>query len=185
MASTSNELPTPLTNLSEILAQENEFFFDSFTSETAFEIGSLLKKRIPEILPSSPPAAIQITLATGGSNTLFHAISKTSSGSGNSLAPDNDLWIQRKKETVLRWGISTYALHYKFNGLQTQDDVNAFGIRFGAENIAKYCLFGGGFPVRIKGLDGVAAVIIVSGLKHFEDHGVIVKVLQEWFDGRK
>ncbi|KAK9893910.1 hypothetical protein P389DRAFT_110243 [Cystobasidium minutum MCA 4210] len=183
--SSSNELPNILTDFNEILAEENSFTFDTFTSDTAFSIGSLLRQRIPELVPHGPPAAIHIALATGGGNTLFHAVSKASSGSGSSIAPDNDTWIARKKDTVFKWGISSYALHYKFKGLATQEDVNYFGARYGTENIGRYCLFGGGFPVRIKGVDGVVAVIIVSGLKHFEDHYVIVKVLQEWFAGRK
>lgn len=182
----SNELPPILTNHAEILAQENEFIFDSFTSEDAFQLGCLLRLRIPELVPHGPPAAVHITLGTNGGNTLFHGVTKPGhGGSGASIAPDNDLWVQRKKETVLRWGCSTYALHYKFNGLKTNDDITAFGIRFGQENLSKYCLFGGGFPVRVKGVEGVVAVIIVSGLKHFEDHAVIVKVLQEWFEGKK
>lgn len=174
-----------LTEVSEIQAQENSFIFDSFTSETAFELGCLLRTRIPELVPHGPPAAVHISLATGGSNVLFHAVTKPGKGSGSSIAPDNDLWVSRKRDTVLRWGTSTYALHHKFKGLATQEDITAFGIRFGQENIAKYCLFGGGFPVRVKGVEGVVAVIIVSGLKHHEDHLVIVKVLQEWFDKQK
>lgn len=170
-----------LTEVPDILAQENGFVFDSFTSETAFELGCLLKSRIPTLVPHGPPAAVQITLGTGGGNILFHAVTKPGNGSGASVAPDNDAWIARKRETVLKWGLSSYALHHKFTKMASQESIHAFKIRYGEENIGKYCLFGGGFPVRVKGVEGVVAVIIVSGLKHHEDHLVIVKVLQEWF----
>ena len=180
----TNELSTPLTDHSAILAEENTIVFPSFTSEDAFNLGCLLKRRIPEILPQGPPAAIHISLATGGGNVLFHAVTSTASTSSY-ISPDNDIWVQRKKETVMRWGCSTYALHFKFNGLKTQEDVHNFDIRFGKENLSKYCLFGGGFPVRVRDVEGVVAVIVVSGLKHFEDHGVIVKVVKEYLDGQK
>lgn len=45
---------------------------------------------------------------------------------------------------------------------------------------AVYAVHGGGFPVRIRGVDGVAAVIVVSGLKQVDDHDYLVEGVK-WF----
>jgi len=37
---------------------------------------------------------------------------------------------------------------------------------------------GGGIPIRVKSVEGVVAVVVVSGLKQDQDHGVIVEVVQ-------
>ncbi|RAK82239.1 Clavaminate synthase-like protein [Aspergillus fijiensis CBS 313.89] len=43
-----------------------------------------------------------------------------------------------------------------------------------------YAIHGGGFPVRVRGVDGVVGVIVVSGLKQEDDHQVIVDVVREF-----
>lgn len=43
-----------------------------------------------------------------------------------------------------------------------------------------YAIHGGGFPVRVRGVDGVVGVIVVSGLKPEHDHQVIIEVLQDF-----
>ena len=47
------------------------------------------------------------------------------------------------------------------------------------ERAGDYAIHGGGWPVRVKGVEGVVGVIVVSGLKQEEDHQVIVEVLGE------
>lgn len=44
----------------------------------------------------------------------------------------------------------------------------------------EYAIHGGGFPVRVKGVDGVVAVVVVSGLKQEDDHQVVVEVVEEF-----
>lgn len=44
----------------------------------------------------------------------------------------------------------------------------------------EYAIHGGGYPVRVKGVDGVVAVIVVSGLKQEHDHQVIVEAVEEF-----
>lgn len=43
-----------------------------------------------------------------------------------------------------------------------------------------YAVHGGGFPVRVKGVDGVVAVVVVSGLKQEDDHQVVAEVVEEF-----
>jgi uncharacterized protein (UPF0303 family) len=46
----------------------------------------------------------------------------------------------------------------------------------------EFAIHGGGFPVRVKGVDGIVGVIVVSGLKQEDDHQVIVEVLREFIE---
>jgi hypothetical protein len=39
---------------------------------------------------------------------------------------------------------------------------------------------GGGVPVRVKGVEGIVAVIVVSGLKQHEDHQVVIEALEDF-----
>jgi len=43
-----------------------------------------------------------------------------------------------------------------------------------------YACHGGGFPVRIKGVEGVVAAIVVSGLRQEDDHELLIKSVR-WF----
>ncbi|KAJ2968166.1 hypothetical protein NUW58_g10279 [Xylaria curta] len=51
--------------------------------------------------------------------------------------------------------------------------------KFGmSEDVAgEYAIHGGGVPIRVAGVEGIVAVVVVSGLKQHEDHGVIVDVI--------
>jgi uncharacterized protein (UPF0303 family) len=39
---------------------------------------------------------------------------------------------------------------------------------------------GGGVPVRVKAVEGIVAVIVVSGLKQDQDHQVVVEALESF-----
>ena len=47
----------------------------------------------------------------------------------------------------------------------------------GAE-AGSYAIHGGGVPVRVKNVEGIIAVVVVSGLKQEEDHMVVVEALK-------
>ena len=91
------------------------------------------------------------------------------------MPPDNEVWVRRKRNSVLRWGCSTWFLHCKFDA-----DEEAFAAKYGlsSEKAKEYAIHGGGVPIRIKGVEGVVAVVVVSGLKQHLDHGVIVDVIR-------
>jgi uncharacterized protein (UPF0303 family) len=128
-------------------------------------LGTALYERLTTLYPSKP-AAINITHANSN-NLLFHAV--TASG----IQPDNDIWISRKRDTVLRFGVSSWAMRLKMGG-----DEEAFAKKFGlGSKASEYAIHGGGVPVRVKGVDGLVGVVIVSGLKQEEDHMVVVEAL--------
>lgn len=67
-------------------------------------------------------------------------------------------------------------MHCKFGG----DEV-AFREKYGLGNSAgDYAIHGGGVPIRVRSVEGVVAVVVVSGLKQDEDHGVVVEAINEW-----
>ena len=66
--------------------------------------------------------------------------------------------------------------------LQVWGDEVAFREKYGLGNSAgEYAIHGGGVPIRVTGVEGVVAVVVVSGLKQDEDHGVIVEVIRELY----
>lgn len=62
---------------------------------------------------------------------------------GAGTLPDNDVWVRRKRNAVLRFGASSWFLHCKFAG----DEV-AFRRKFGLgeEAAGEYAIHGGGVP---------------------------------------
>ena len=52
----------------------------------------------------------------------------------------------------------------------------AFGEKYMlGEKAGQYAIHGGGVPVRVKGVEGIVGVVVVSGLKQHEDHAVVVE----------
>lgn len=76
---------------------------------------------------------------------------------------------------MLRWGCSTWLLHCKYEA-----DEDKFRAKNGMslEQSSQYAIHGGGVPIRVAGVEGVVAVVVVSGLKQHEDHGVIIDVIR-------
>ena len=87
---------------------------------------------------------------------------------------DNMFWVSRKRKAVIRFGCSTWALHNKFSG-----DEEAFAKKSGLGAAAnEYAIHGGGVPIYVKGCETMVAVVIVSGLKQWDDHQVVIEELQ-------
>lgn len=98
------------------------------------------------------------------------------SATGPGITPDNSVWVARKRATVLRFGVSSWLMGRRFEG----DEV-AFAAKFGLgpDKSGEYAIHGGGVPIKVRGVEGVVAVVVVSGLKQHEDHGVIAEVIRE------
>ena len=146
--------------LRELAEQEKELVFDSFSNEDAYLLGTLLYRKAKE---ADLPVAIDITRS---GQVLFHA-------GLNGSSPDNDAWIRRKINTVMRFGHASY---YMATELAAE----------GATIESKYLLdrgefapFGGGFPIIIKET-GIVGAITVSGLADYDDHGLVVSAIREF-----
>lgn len=149
--------------LESILDLEDGLELPSFTAADAWTLGNALRTRL---LASPNPVVVNIALSNS-QQLLFHCV--THSGT----APDNDTWVARKRATVLRWGHSSWWMHVKMNG----DEARFREKYMLGERAGTFAIHGGGVPVRVRGVEGVVAVIVVSGLKQEEDHMVIIEAL--------
>ncbi|KAH9211515.1 DUF336 domain-containing protein [Leptodontidium sp. 2 PMI_412] len=170
---TSNPLSTPLATFDEIVAQEKSLSLLHFNSDDAFQLGILIRNRLREV--SQGPAVVNIALANN-QQLLFHAASRPGT------VPENDNWVRRKRNTVLRFGFSTWAAHNMFE----KGNEELFKSRFQlGEQAGEYAIHGGGFPVRVQVVEGPVAAVVVSGLAQEEDHQVVVECLQVLLKGQQ
>lgn len=93
----------------ETAQQERELVLPSFTSQTAFDLGLRLREHIIKTHGPSAPVVIQIT---AGSTEQLYFFATT--GEGSNL--DNKSWVERKRASVVRWGISTASMRNKYAG---------------------------------------------------------------------
>lgn len=135
-------------------------------SDVAYELGSMIRQRLRE-LSSEKPAVVNISLTNG--TVLYHAASRPG------CQPDNSSWIERKRQTVLRWGVASYAMHLKFAG-----DEKAFAAKYGLDpaTASRFAIHGGACPVFVNNVEGPVGVVIVSGLAQSEDHQVVIEALE-------
>ncbi|KAF7591808.1 hypothetical protein BBP40_001079 [Aspergillus hancockii] len=177
------------TDLRDLTAQESSstVIFPSFTSTTAWSLGLALRSRILA-LPSDQrkPALISIAL-TGGSEP--HVVFQCATEPGT-LA-DNEVWVRRKRNTVLRWGVSSWLMRNKMlssTGLGANEVEAAFVRKHaltssgGGGAADDFAIHGGAFPVRVRSVDGVVGVIVVSGLKQDDDHQVVLETVREFIE---
>ncbi|GAA6008728.1 hypothetical protein JCM11491_003413 [Sporobolomyces phaffii] len=136
----------------------------SFTSLTAHTLGESIRAHIRKQAPGKP-AIVQIT--SGSTEQLLY-FSTTAEGS----LLDNKVWAQRKWRSVVRFGKSTASLNVKWSDGKIPS-------HYAAPEV-DYACHGGGYPLRVKGVEPIVAVIVVSGLTQEEDHQSIVDVLEKF-----
>ncbi|KAJ6070074.1 hypothetical protein N7499_011961 [Penicillium canescens] len=185
-------LAAPSTDAQVLIAEESspEQTFRTFTTETAWTLGNALRTRILS-LPSNKrkPALISIALATSTSGGVpLHVLFQSATESGT--IPDNENWVRRKRNTVLRWGVSSWAMRQKtIGGLvagASADQIEAAFVKKyaiasanGGAVADEYAIHGGGYPIRVKGVEGIVAVVVVSGLKQEDDHQVVAETVRD------
>lgn len=146
----------------EKLAAEESHYLKTFDAKVAFELG-LKAKEISESEFPGRSVVIDITLASGP--TIF----RTAIGG---ITPDNEEWIKMKRNTVLRFGSSSYRFGKRFESL---------GRTLKSRDLdpTVYTTYGGGFPIYVAAAQQtIIAVITISGLKDHEDHYVAAKAVE-------
>lgn len=143
--------------LEALLQQEDELQFDYFNNDLAWQLGCKLKEIAEQ---KNRHVAIEIYAFK---QTLFSfAMANTQL--------DNQLWIKRKRRTVLRFGNSSYYINQynksKNRVFEEQDHIDA----------KQYAGHGGAFPIRIRN-SGLVGVVTVSGLPQIEDHQMVIEAL--------
>jgi uncharacterized protein (UPF0303 family) len=144
-------------DLARIRHQEQTLAFPSFTPLTAWELGTRMRQLAVD---RSAPMALEIQL---GEHLLFHcALPGTT--------PGNADWIRRKRNTVLRFHRSSYAM-----GLSLEAEKSTLQEKLGLP-LRDYSTHGGCFPLILLGT-GCVGTITASGLPQREDHNLVVQAL--------
>lgn len=163
MSINTNEFP-PGLSLEDVASKEN-IQLSKFDSDIAWKIGTLAKQRAIDYRLSRP---ILIDITTTDGTTYFHSPSRPST------VKDNDIWVERKRRTVFRFGFSSYYMGQKLKLKDTKNLEEAFYI-----SSIDYAVHGGSVPIRLKNFDGVVAALTISGLKQEEDHAFALQILEE------
>jgi len=159
----------------EVLKTDGDsFVFSSFTTDDAWELGHLLHARLSPLVAQGKPTLISISLANSG-QVLFQCVT------GPGITPDHENWAQRKRNAVLRWGHSTWHLSLQFK--HDEDEFRRV-FQLSQEQANRYAIHGGAVPIQVQRVEGTVAIVIVSGLEQQEDHGVIVDVIKQNWEGR-
>ncbi|MGY1760711.1 heme-degrading domain-containing protein [Geodermatophilus sp. SYSU D00779] len=145
-------------SLAELAAEEEELQFAGFTNDDAWDLGSAL---VAAARRDGAPVAVDISRH---GHQLFHA-------SLPGTSPDNDSWIQRKTRVVHRFGHSS--LYVRQASIERG---TTFEEEFGLDP-ALYAAHGGAFPVVVRSVGPVGAVV-VSGLPQLEDHRMVVAAIR-------
>jgi uncharacterized protein (UPF0303 family) len=140
--------------------QESLAQFQAFAEETAFDLGSALYG-----IARAKRAPVAVDIRTQD-RILFHAAMP-------GATPDNDNWIRRKSNVVLRYHQSSllFGDSLALKGRAINPDM---GIGF-----EDYASHGGSFPIRIK-KSGVIGAITVSGLPQLDDHRMVIEALAQF-----
>lgn len=145
--------------LTRLLAEENELQLTYFNNNTAWELGNLIKAAADQ---QAAPIAIEIY--------AFEQVVFSYFMPGTNK--DNQDWINRKRQSVMRFGHSSYytgqynlAKNRNFEAIPHLDP-------------KQYCAHGGSFPLRIKNT-GLIGAITVSGLAQEIDHQMVIDALRK------
>jgi len=147
-------------NLQELLAQEEQYQFNSFNEDTAWEVGCWL---VDHARANGLPVTIDIQR---GDHQVFHA-------SLPGTSADNDEWVKRKVRLVKRFGHSSFYMGQML--AQSKSSIEESFLLPESE----YAPHGGCFPIMVRGT-GMVGTITVSGLPQEEDHKTVVKALQHF-----
>jgi uncharacterized protein (UPF0303 family) len=146
--------------LKTIALQEDKLQFERFDATTAFDIGTRIKE-----IAEKHNVAVTIDVQLHGWPLFYFAMPGTT--------PNNADWIRRKRNLVMRFHKSSYAI-----GLQLKQQKTTLAERYGV-NPGDYVAAGGGFPIKLHGT-GCVGTITVSGLSQKEDHQLVAEALADF-----
>lgn len=141
--------------------QEALLRFSHFDHSIAWELGCMMVQRAKD---QGITIAVSIRMANG--SIVFQYLPEGT----NAL---NEKWMRRKFNTVTLMESSSlraaFTVEAKAETLQTH-----------ALREEDYALCGGGFPIRIQGMEPIVGVILASNLYHITDHEFITDCLREY-----
>lgn len=146
-------------DLATIAHQEQLLHFREFSSEFAWQLVDLFRQQAAKLVP---PMSFEVQVA-----------GRTLASCSTQDAPASQAdWIRRKRNSVLRFGRSSYAL-----GLELEQTGQTMEQRHGLP-VVDYAMHGGGFPILLTGT-GLVGTIIASGLPQRDDHIFVVTALAQ------
>ncbi|EKL6559955.1 heme-degrading domain-containing protein [Escherichia coli] len=148
--------------LEEILKQETELQFPSFSNTAALALGTILTQ---EAIKNDYPVVIDISRC----DQQIYYFANTGS------SPDNEEWIKRKKKVTNRFRHSSLLMRLKLTESFNQNAVSLD---------SSYALSGGCFPVNVKDI-GQIGTVCVSGLPDNEDHNLVVSAIRLFLNSHK
>lgn len=151
-----------IQKIQNIVQQEKDLLFTSFSSRDALQIGQWL---IQEAEKNGDILSIAITR---NRQKLFQfAMEGTSC--------DNDNWMRRKENTAYYFGRASYRVQ-----LELEEKGQTLPEKFGL-SLADYAVAGGCFPVYVQGT-GMVGTITVSGLTSEQDHDYVVRAIRAFLN---
>lgn len=145
--------------LSKLLQQEEELQLPQFNHDVAWELGNSLKQAAEKL-----SASVTIEVYAFEQVLFSYAMAGTSR--------DNLEWAKRKRQSVMRFGHSSFYLG-QYNASKQREFESQRHI-----DANEYCAHGGAFPIRILN-SGLIGVVTVSGLPQEDDHNLVVEALRK------
>lgn len=144
-------------SLQQLLQQESALQLPRFDHDHAWQLGCLLREQALQ-----QHANVTIEIHAYGQVLFSHAMAGTSQ--------DNAHWLERKRNSVLRFGHSSLYLgeyqRTKGREFELLPHIDA----------QRYCAHGGSFPLRLLG-GGLIGAVTVSGLPQLADHQLVCQAL--------
>ncbi len=144
-------------DLQVVAEQERVLVWARFGAPESWAVGSALRA---EALRCGAAMSFEVTVA----GRLLFACATDGAAAGQAD------WIRRKRNTVMRFGRSSYAL-----GLELALSGKSLGERHGLE-LKDFAMHGGGVPVLLAGT-GVVGSVVASGLDQRVDHAMVVEAM--------
>ena len=146
--------------VAQIIAQEAELRFPTFSNTQAIALGAAIAEKA-----RSRSLAVTVDIRRAGQQIFHCALDGTS--------PDNDQWAIRKARVVERLGHSSFlvGIRLKLSGMSMQDKHCLDPLEYSAH--------GGAFPVHLEGT-GIVGTVTVSGLPQEDDHALVVECVREF-----
>ncbi|KAF8425387.1 hypothetical protein BGX38DRAFT_1107030, partial [Terfezia claveryi] len=171
---------SPSQPVPQLLETERSLALPSLTHAIAFQLGIVIRSLA---LSQHPNSTIFISITSVVTPPGTPALILFQTCTGPDYLPDHMHWLERKRNTVLRFGCSSLVMReemrragggFPLGDLQAQA---MFVEKFGVDG-KKFVASGGGVPIRVKGVDGIVAVVCVSGVTQEQDHGLAMQGLR-------
>jgi uncharacterized protein (UPF0303 family) len=148
--------------LAKLLLQEEALALPYFNHDIAWQLGNSLKLAAEKL-----SVAVTIEVYAFEQVLFSYAMPGTTK--------ENQNWVRRKRQSVMRFGHSSLYLA-QYNATKQREFESQLHI-----DANEYCAHGGAFPIRIKG-SGLIGVLTISGIAQEDDHNLVVEVISKELD---